>query len=189
MQKDAEELQARADEQMRAACDQAVRDMDVMTIVSLPQCKEKKGALCARLETREGFTAVADAGEQVRREAEKLCKKDLATVAAAQLCPAAAKDHARGGGKAGEALLFVASRCPAEARPIAQRDCAGRSYTDMEGAMRDFCVTYARTQLDAGQPGTPVTPAARRRGAPQEPEAAPSKVEEGKKILKGLFGR
>lgn len=188
MQKGAEELQARADEQMRAACDQAVRDMDVMTIASLPQCKEKTGALCARLETREGFTAVADGGEQARREAEQLCKKDLASVAA-KLCPAAAKDHAKGGGRAGEALLFVASSCPAEARPIAQRECAGRSYTDMEGAMRDFCVTYARAQLEAGEPATPVTPAARPRGAPPEPEPAPSKVEEGKKILKGLFGR
>jgi hypothetical protein len=188
VQRQGEELQARADEQMRAACDQAVRDMDVATIATLPQCKDRAAALCARLETREGFAAVQDAGEHTRREAEKLCRKDLASVAA-KLCPAAAKDHAKGGGKAGEALLFVAASCPAEARPIAQRECAGRSYTDMEGALRDFCVTYARAQLDAGEPGAPVTPAARRRGAPPEPEPAPSKVEEGKKILKGLFGR
>jgi hypothetical protein len=159
--------------------------MDVTTIASLPQCKEKVPALCARLETREGFTAVAGAGEHARGEAERLCRKDLAKIAA-QLCPAAAKDHAKGGGRAGEALLFVASSCPAEARPIAQRECSGRSYTDMEGAMREFCVTYARAQLDAGEP---ITPAARRRGAPEDAEAKPTKVEEGKKILKGLFGR
>lgn len=166
---------------MAATCAQAVDEMEPMALSTIPDCKDRRPAFCARLQTRAGFDRLAKQGAQARDEAAKLCRKDVAVVGA-QLCSAAAKDHARGGAAARDAFPFIVAHCPDVARPIAQRECAGRSYTELDDSTRELCTTYARAELEeAGRARRTTTPA-----AADKPADA---VQQGKKILKGLFGR
>jgi hypothetical protein len=160
-------------------------------------CNEKIGQFCQRYQTRDGLEKIAASGGTADHAA-KLCAVPLAKVRA-NLCPAAVKDNA---------LMFIAHQCPDEAKVIAQKQCAGRTFTSMDEKYGQFCGAY-RGRLasnkgeDSGSGGdaapatqsrsrTTVQPAAGAAKAPSAPtaqDAAQDAVKEGIGKLKGLFGR
>ncbi len=179
-------------------CDRALREMDSVRILGLVACKQKKAAFCARYESREGFASVEPRSSQ-ESAAEQLCGKSAATVLA-KLCRDAAAEHGksptvvagkgskRGGRGDDDPDAFLARRCPAEAHPIAMRECAGRSYTGMEDRTRAFCTAFVRARLEAGESVTEFQPARAPAEAPKSEKPKDEAVEQGKKAIKGLFG-
>lgn len=165
-------MQQQAADAQKQACESSVESMSLM-LLTMPEtpCTDPayKTRLCARFETREGYEEVAGRadtpGASGMAEISKYCGKDPATVLA-RLCTEAAKS---------ETLDFLGKHCPAEAKVIAQRECAGRDYTTLSGSKYyDFCRTYAE------QSGV--------KAEPKDKKAA-SKKDKAKKALKGLFGR
>lgn len=201
-----QEMEARTASAARAQeaeeCDRALREMDSVRIAQLAACKGRKAPFCARYESREGFSSVEPRSTQ-ESAAEQLCGTSAAGVLA-KLCRDAAAEHGkapparverapkRGGRGDDDADVFLARRCPAEARPIAVRECAGRSYTGMEERTRAFCTAFVRARLEAGesvaefQPAR--APAASSKGDAVQ-EGKNEAIQQGKKALRGLFGR
>jgi hypothetical protein len=151
-----------------------------------PLCKDpaKKEAFCARARTEEGFGKLMAHGEMEKatggampgpKAAAKACPLDLAAVQR-DLCAGAAKQ---------ESLAFLGAWCPAEAKVIAKRECAGRGYTAMQGSRyRDFCARLMGDQLDA-EASAEAKPAKKpKEEKPKEDDA----TEKGKKLLKGVLG-
>lgn len=181
LQQFAADQQAMQAEAQAEACVTAVEEMQVLAfqppVAGMPaQCKEKVSTFCKRLQTREGLLAFREGSGQpdARAQAEQLCKVRLADVEA-KLCAAAAKEQARGRRLEGEAVEFVFASCPDQAQALAKSECAGRSYTSLPSAQREFCTRYAREQLDQGEP------------EPSRPSLPLPDVK--REILKGLFGR
>jgi hypothetical protein len=177
-----QQLQAQADANQARQCDDAIREMQVAAIAgSYTLCKDpaKKAAFCARARTEEGFGKLMVQAEMEKasagavpgpKAAAKACQLDLAAVQQ-ELCAGAAKR---------ESLGFLGAWCPAEAKVIARRECAGRGYTAMQGSKyRDFCGRFAGEQLDAE-----AKPAPEKKKEKKEDDA----TEQGKKLLKGVFG-
>jgi hypothetical protein len=106
------------------------------------------------------------------------------------LCPGAAKS---------ESLDFLARFCPQEAKPLAQKHCAGRNYTSAQGGKyASFCQTYlSNRDLEESEGERKPQTAARKpdSGQGREPEkkspadAASQGISKGLDKLKGLFGR
>ncbi len=193
---------ARAEEAQEAEqCERAVREMNSARILGFVACEPKKAAFCARYESREGFSIVEPRSSQ-ESAAEKLCGKSAATVLA-KLCRDAAAEHGRapavpvrkvskGGGRGDDDPdAFLAARCPVEARPIAMRECAGRSYTGMEERTRAFCTAFVRARLEAGESASEFQPARTPAASQKSEEGTPKTdaAEQGKKLFKGLFGK
>jgi hypothetical protein len=148
-------------------------------------CNEKIGEFCKRYQTRDGLEQIGASNRMGADQAAKLCAVPLGKVRA-QLCPGAVRDNA---------LVFIAHHCPADAKAIAQKECAGRSFTSMNEKYAPFCSAYRGTLAEQKRGTT----ASQRQAAPQpasEPAPAPSAVpntteamKEGLGKLKGLFGR
>jgi hypothetical protein len=179
-----QKAQAQADAVMARQCEDALREMQPMAFVGAhANCGEpsKVAAFCARARTEEGFGKLMAQAEMEKatggampgpKAAAKACQLDLAAVQK-ELCAAAAKK---------ESLAFLGASCPAEAKVIAKRECAGRDYTAMQGSKyRDFCARAMGDQLDEG-----AAPAKKekKKEPPKEEDAA----EQGKKLLKGVLG-
>lgn len=180
MRKSLEEHQARQEEAVAESCADAVDQMQVFAFQPYQpgapvQCKDGAPQFCKRLQTREGMTAFRRASEDpsARGAAERLCRVRLADVEG-KLCAAAAKE--RGRRLEGDAVEFLFESCPEQSQALAKAECAGRSYTSLPDAQREFCTRYAREQLDEGEPA----PAAR-------PSIPVPDVK--REILRGLFGR
>ncbi len=202
---DRQELDARtaAAEKAQQAeqCDRALREMDSVQLAGLVACKDRKAAFCARYESREGFTSVEPRSTQ-ERAAEQLCGKSAATVLA-KLCRDAAAEHGKPPAATAKKVAqsgapgnddpdeFLARRCPVEARGFAVKECAGRSYTGMEDRTRAFCTAFVRFRLEAGEDVSQFQPtrAPAAKGETAEDGKKDEAVEQGKKLLKGLFGR
>jgi hypothetical protein len=164
-------------------------------------CEAKyKTDFCNRLSSEEGFDTVA-----VREKSPLRPTTDLE--AAATTCgvnAATVQSNLCGKAKAGDSLLFLARHCPAEAAPLAQKECAGRSFTGSSVAPKyqEFCSTYARHNLMQGSaagatPGASSSVPGQASGGAQPTSAegqaetpAPSQestVEKSKKALKKIF--
>lgn len=176
-----EAQQAQQAEAQAQGCANAVAQMDVSSFHPMAPgapvlCPKESAEFCKRLETREGLvTFRRNSGQEgAREQAEKICRKKLADVEK-RLCAEAAKEQSRGRQLSGDAVEFVFESCPEQAQAIAKAECAGRSYTGMPDAQREFCTRYAREQLDRGDP-------------PPAAPALPIPDVKGR-ILKGLFGR
>jgi hypothetical protein len=154
-------------------------------------CNEKIGQFCQRYQTRDGLEQIS-ANRGAPELAAKLCGVPLAKVRA-NVCPAAVKDNA---------LMFIAHNCPAEAKVIAQKQCAGRSFTALDEKYGQFCgaVRGKMASSDEEDRGTgqsaaqarqrPASqPASGAAKAPSTQDAAQDAVKEGLGKLKGLFGR
>ncbi|MEO8443521.1 MAG: DUF3617 family protein [Gammaproteobacteria bacterium] len=168
-------------------------------ILTTSKCDAKyKKQLCERVNTKAGFRDVAqrqsvgdpmvDAG--TLPEVAKFCGTKAETIRA-RLCSDASK---------ADDLDFIVGQCPAQAQPIAQRECAGRSFsTPPAPKYRDFCSRYGgkskpgvtddaagaeRAVGEAAAGATPETPA-----APETATKPTDMMKEGAKRLKGLFGR
>jgi hypothetical protein len=207
--KQVEQMQAQQKSAMSQACDGAVEKMSVR-MLEMMRCNDRLKEICARLPTVEGYrTLTKNNTPQDQQAAAKACNKDLDAVRS-QLCAneakkvkaasatsqkgataqkgiVAQKGAAGGGSSASDASMnFLTQSCPAESREIAQAECAGQSFCDMEPAQRDFCVKYAQDVLDESskkkgkkeQPPTTSQPTAPPTGAP---------ADQAKKAVKGLL--
>jgi hypothetical protein len=147
-------------------------------------CNAHQAEFCRRYQTQEGFLKAR--GDE---RAAQMCGLSAQKVKAS-LCPGAAQS---------ESLAFLARFCPAEAKPLAQKHCAGRNYTSAQGGKyASFCQTYLSNrdlEESDGERGTQA--AARKADSAQgrEPEkkspgdAASEGISKGLDKLKGLFGR
>jgi len=187
-QAQAKEQEAQAAATQARQCDEAVEKMQASAFTGTSvRCKDpaKKQAFCDRLRTEDGFARLM---EQARDEkatrgmvagpvaGAKACGADLEAVRQ-ELCPGAARK---------ERLAFLAASCPAEAKVIARRECAGRDYTALQGSRyRDFCARMKgeAMEADADRPARKKKPAAE-----DEAEKQDDGVEKGKKLLKGVLG-
>jgi hypothetical protein len=121
----------------------------------------------------------------MRKDLASVCGKDFAAMKA-QVCAAAGKEEAgtNGDEAASGVLEFIGSACPAETRVLAQRECAGRYYTDSDTNLSkrylSFCTSYAADLLD-----TEKKPAAKAK-KPQDP-AQDSTQDAAKKAVKSLL--
>jgi uncharacterized protein DUF3617 len=184
-QAQAKEAKAQADASQARQCDDAIREMQATAVAgSRTVCQDpgKKAAFCARARTEAAFAKLMAQGEMEKasngampgpKAVAKACGLDLAAVQK-QLCVEAA-------GK--ESLAFLGPWCPAEAKVIAKRECAGRDYTALQGSRyRDFCARLAGDRLEAqADEGAPT-----RKKKEQEPKE--DAVDKGKKLLKGVLG-
>src|SRR3954470_6799261 len=118
-------------------------------------CNEKIGQFCQRYQTRDGLEKITASHGGSAEQAAKLCAVPLQKVRAS-LCPAAVKDNA---------LVFVAHNCPAEAKVIAQKQCAGRSFTSMDEKYGQFCGAYRGKVASGDDEEDRPTAAARQRSA------------------------
>ena len=155
-------------------------------------CNEKIGQFCQQYQTRDGLEKIG-ANRGGGEQAAKLCAVPLAKVRA-NLCPGAVKDNA---------LMFIAHQCPADAKVLAQKHCAGRSFTSMDEKYGQFCgALRGKVASDDGEDRGTATPARQRpasqptSGAAKAPAQAPSAqdaaqdaAKEAMGKLKGLFGR
>jgi hypothetical protein len=178
-----DDQQAQQAEARAEGCADAVREMELssfqpVTPGAQPFCADKTADFCKRLETREGLVAFRRASGQdgARGQAERLCKRRLSDIEA-RLCAEAAKEQSRGRKLQGEAVEFVFASCPDQAKALARTECAGRSYTSMPEAQRDFCTRHAREAMDEGE----------RPPASSGPSLPVPDVK--REILRGLFGR
>ena len=174
---------AAVEAQGQAAMAQACADVPAQMLPALLttlNCDAKyKKQLCDRLGTKAGFTDVGarqPTGEAMMDsgtlpEAAKFCGVQPESLRE-RLCADASKT---------EDLNFLGAQCPALAQPIAQRECAGRSFsTPPAEKYRDFCNSYARSMMQ-GSGGD---------AAGDSPMPTKESVlQEGAKRLKGLFGR
>lgn len=160
-----------------ANCDAGGTDVCKMMLsnpdqkASATQCIASRGEYCKRYQTMDGF-AKAKGDEHAAR----MCSVSVAQVKAAN-CPRAAKE---------ERLDFLVQFCDAEAKPVAQANCAGREYTSrIRDKYTDFCLAYYSKHIDERP-----EPAARPAAARTSPgSAATDAVQQGINKLKGLFGR
>lgn len=184
--------QAQAAQSIEEVCRQGVETMAAYTFTGTTgiACPAKyKDQYCAKLKTEAGFDKVAEYGAAGQAAgpydtgpgaAAAVC--GLSAVGAgsfegirAQLCAAAL---------AGESsLVFLGRNCVAEGRDLAQRECAGRSFTSpVAERYRDFCTAYARH----GALPTPAGATATATTAEEAPKD--SAIKAGKKALRGLIG-
>lgn len=170
-------MQRQALDAQAASC---VAMADSLTVFAFaganPPCSDSahKAMFCAKLRTEEGF-AILDApdGAQIKQAAE-LCGAD----------PEALRSQLCGGALKHESLDFLGKSCPDLAKPIAQRECAGRSYTSLTGTKyQNFCVRFAGPLLADGSDAEAVP------GDPAPADAKDGAVKKAKKKLSGLFGR
>ena len=171
-------IEAQGRQQVAQGCASMVESLMPSQLTSMGCEAQYKKQLCDRFGTRAGFDTVAQRQPTGNPQFDG---DNLAGVAGycgmpaeglrTRLCrEAVGKDD----------LDFIGRHCPADAQPIAQRECAGRSYsTPPAEKYRDFCSNYAREMMQGG-------------GAAESAEPQPPKpgdaVKEGAKKLKGLFG-
>ncbi len=183
VQKQVKESQAEQARAMEKMCLDSVEQMHLARFLPVapgqpPPCAEKS-TFCDRLETREGLRKFKNAPNPpgARAQAEKLCKKDLASIEA-KLCATTAKDYQKTKKLEGEALEYLFAFCPDDAKAIAKSECAGRKFTSMPQSQREFCTKFAQRRIEA--PG----------GATEDTGTQPQPASDMKsKVLKGIFGR
>jgi len=149
-------VQAEAAAAVAQNCREMAQQMTVAGFTgSNTMCKDPADVaiLCERAATRDGVASFLRQPESTRSDLGALCKQDF-SVMKSKACAGAARDADKGcktdAGLA--ALAFVGNACPAETQPIAQRECAGRTYTDLhESCYYSFCTSYAADLLDKGK--------------------------------------
>lgn len=163
-------------------CGESARGVQ-LSVFSGPQpiCKDPadRKLLCERAATREGVRTLGAYPEATRKDLGALCGKDYAAMKA-QACVAAGKEEASTKCVDNEkpVLEFIGASCPAETQVVAQRECAGRTYTALQGScFRSFCTSYAANLLDKGK----------KPAAPQQPTPEDAAQEAAKKAVKGLL--
>lgn len=188
-------------------CAQAAETMDMGKLGVFGQCKQQP-QVCKAMSSDEGGKRVATAcnaslAEYCRRyQTQEGFLKARGDERAAQMCGLSAqkvKVSLCPGAAQSESLAFLARFCPAEAKPLAQKHCAGRDYTSRQGGKyASFCQTYlSNRDLEESESERSAQTAARKSDSAQsrEPEkkspgdAASQGISKGLDKLKGLFGR
>ena len=188
-------LKSSQDEQIRN-CNAAVQTMDMHKLGTFARCRQSpelcramkdspqmkpvatactasRDQFCKRYQTLDGF-ALAEGN----KDAGEMCGVNPDAIKTS-LCPQAAKT---------ENLGFLGRFCPVEAKPIAQKNCAGRDFTSApRDKYTDFCSRYlARNSLE-GEPRA-AKPAAKG-GVTDTVQGVTQGVSKGFDKIKGLFGR
>ncbi len=172
-------VEAQGQAAMAQACADVPEQMLPALLTTLNCDAKYKKQLCDRLGTKAGFTSVA------ARQPTGEAMMDSGTLPeAAKFCgvqPEALRERLCADASKTEDLNFIGAQCPALAQPIAQRECAGRSFSSPPAEKyRDFCSSYARSMMQDGG------------GDAAGDSPMPTKesvLQEGAKRLKGLFGR
>jgi len=173
-------IQAETAASIAENCRSAAKDMNVWAFAGAQtQCKDAAdiSTLCERAATRNGVASFLRQPEATRTDLGVLCKRDF-SVMKSQACAVAAKDEKGCKTEADKVLLnFIGDACPPQSMVIAQRECAGRTYTDLnDSCYYTFCTSYAGNLLDKGK-----KPAAQ----PKAPED--SAQDAAKKAVKSLL--
>lgn len=195
----AQDMMRQQREQQIAQCAEAVQTMEYGRLGMYGQCKQNPEYCKAMASDPAGKQVVsactarqAEYCKQYRTETGFLkAKADPNGAAAcglsvdqvkAELCPGAAQR---------ESLAFLGRYCLAEARPLAEKHCAGRDFTALRAGKGtrdkydDFCTAYLsnaslaqapRREAPSAQPSNPA-------------EAVTEGVTQGINKLRGLFGR
>jgi hypothetical protein len=182
MRRKADAMRAEGTAQVAKGC----RDMAEKLLVhafsgTSPMCTDPadRRRMCERGATRDGVRTLSGQPE-LRKDFEATCATDLATLTA-KACPVAGKDEAAAAPDADgdEVLTFIGHYCPAESQVLAQRECAGRTYTKLSSRYRSFCTSFAGNLLDSGK-----KPAAQ----PKEPAKPEGSIQDAaKKAAKGFL--
>jgi hypothetical protein len=126
-------------------------------------CKDPtdRAALCRQAATREGVSTLSAQPAAATQGLASVCGKDLAAMTA-EACADAGRNEAerRCTDGSDKLLAFIGQSCPAQTQVVAQRECAGRTYTDLTSCYRSFCTSYAGNLLDKGKkaPAQPAKP-------------------------------
>ena len=156
------------------------------------ECTAKADEFCERVQAEEGFLK-AGRDRSNLEEASRMCgfkADDLRK----KLCKGASKN---------ESYEFVGANCPDEAKPLAKKHCAGRSYTVKEGDPRrvekkwfKFCKAVAGAALEGDEAAESSekpapTPKDMKDKAKSQAKDEAKKAAKGAAVdaLKGLFGR
>lgn len=182
-QAQAKDMEARSAAVAVKQCDDAIEQMQGNAVAGgYVFCKDpaKKKAFCDRLRTHAGFSKAMEQAPMEKSTGGNMPGPVAASKACGLELEAVKKDLCVEAGKK-ELLAFLAPFCPAEAKLIAKRECAGRDYTALSGSKyRNFCARVAGDKLEAADG--------------EEQPAKPSKkkkedtVDQGKKLLKGVLG-
>jgi hypothetical protein len=187
--KDADRQQA---EQCAEASDTMKVSMFEPPMEKLPAACKDSSKFCANLQTRKGLLLLkANGGSpDAREKAEKICKKELDPVVE-KFCSSAEKEHAQGKTWDADTLEFVFGYCKTLAKALSKKECAGRKYTAMPPAQRDFCVGLATGRIasdeDAGAPKAKAKKKAEKKAASDDEDAPKPQEDMKSKIMKGLL--
>lgn len=188
MKKQVAAAQAQAAAGMAQACAAAPEQMLPAQLTNLNCDAKYKKQLCDRLGTKEGFSVAASRQPLGEPTMDSGTLPEVAKFCGVQ--PEPLRERLCNDANRSEDLEFLGAQCPTLAQPIAQRECAGRSFSSPPAEKyRDFCSNYASGAMQggagdaAGASSAPATP-----GAKPTP-SADDVLKEGAKRLKGLFGR
>lgn len=212
-----DEMSKKSERDQLKACAKALDGMNPEGFGIYGSCHRKKDASCKSMMDAYGKQQPKAAGE-CSAKAEEFCKlyqtqdgflkvaRDNSRLAAAgQMCGVSADDLrprlCRGASKS-ESFEFLGANCPAEAKPLAKKHCAGRSYTVKEGDPRrvekkwfKFCVAVAGARAggedsDEQAEKTPA-PKSVKEHAKDAAKSEAKRAAKGAAVdaLKGLFGR
>jgi len=205
---------AKSNAEMAKACREGAQNVQVGLFTGAePMCKDPrdKQAFCSNVQGYKGFGSLSQqeryygrggqAGIENRplTAASKACGFDV-EAKRTQLC-----GSAEGKGE----WVFLAVDCPVLAKPLAQRECAGRDFTTpVAPKYQDFCSAYASARSGAGAAGAAAGGDGGASGAngasgaadgstaggkvdadEQQKKSAGDKAKDSLKKLKGLFGR
>ena len=168
-------MEAQSNAAMQQSCG-GLADALMPGVLDTNKCAPKyKQQLCAKLSTREGWQIASErqpTGEPMVDSGMLPAVEKYCGVAAGSTLQHLCEDADKR-----EDLEFIGAQCPTLAAPIAQRECAGRSFSTNPPAdkYRNFCNEYAREMMQGGDAGV----------VPKTQDV----LKEGAKRLKGLFGR
>lgn len=184
-------MQAEAQQALAKSCADAARSADSPYLMT-QTCKDPETVktYCASFQTYGPFRKQAEEEARMARAGVAAAKGAEAQMqplsTSAQLCGVDARQlrtrlcsTAEAQGQFG----FIASQCPVLAKVIAQRECAGRSYTAVAARYRDICASLAN---GSREDAAPQAPAAAPQPAPKQEK--PNPFSKGKKIIGGLLG-
>lgn len=135
------------------------------------KCMASQAEYCKRYQTMDGFIK-ANADER----GAQMCRVSREQLIATS-CPRAQQT---------EHFVYLASYCPAQAKPLAQQHCVGRSYTSQKDKYTEFCRTYlSKNSLEEED----TQPASSARSKIDPKQAVQQGVTQGINKLKGLFGK
>ena len=161
-------IQAEGAAQMAQSCREMAAGMLVSAFTGAQaMCKDPadRAALCKRAATpRRGAARSPRSRPRRPKDLASLCGKDLAAMKAEACADAGRHEAERRCTDGSDKLLsFIGESCPAQTQVVAQRECAGRTYTDLTTCYRSFCTSYAANLLDKGKKPAPQPPKAGRR--------------------------
>jgi len=164
-------------------------DKQVFNVMVPPEaktvCDAKKAEYCQKLQTEAGYLLAARERQGIEG-GSALCGLQRAKLTST-LCASGLKS---------ENYPFLGRFCPAEAKPLFAKHCAGRDYTSLQDKkMRNMCTTLARVDNKDGddeRPASSSAPAPKAAAETKKPgatEQVQQGVGKGLDKLRGLFGR